>query len=295
MSSTSIPDTWLRPDDEIHYKLHLATRRDNAAAGNVPWAQLDPFTRFVAVARRANPLFPPWLRGPVGQLATLLVGQWDALLSGRPALEQFKNKRVALEDEKRSLLRAIALRLSTLDVFRPPFYPHSFQVNGLEFVNRTPPDYPPPKLFPYSRRDSRLEALECLNLIKLIFMTATPSPVVEKPPEGVISFAPYYERIPEQLTSPSRTSAAELARAVKYFRRDRQGANPIFRLCSIAARDFIPPPHKIEDCSLADFQYRAYTGKDVDMVSENDQLQANISYFVAKIMKLQQILEIVRF
>ena len=247
----------------------------------------------MAVARRANPLFPPWLRGPVEQLATLLVGQWDALLSGRPAREEFNKQRVAFEEEKRSILRAIALRLSSLDLFRPPFYPTSLQVNGLEFVDRMPPTYPPPKLFPYARRETRLEALECLNLIKLIFITATPSPVVETSPEGVTAFIPYYEHVPDELTSPSRTSAAELARAAMYFRRDRP-INPIFRFRSLVATDFIPPPHKIEDCSLADFQYRAFTGKDVDMVGQNDQLQANVSYFVAKIMKLQQILETVR-
>ena len=290
--STSIPDAWLRPFHENYSKFHAPARRESAA-GDTPWSVLDPFTRFVAVARRANPLFPPWLRGPVESLENLLVAQWEALLSARPPREEFNNKRVAFEDEKCSILRAIALRLSTLAILRPPFYSNSLEVNGLEFVDRITTAYPPHKLFPYARRDSRLEALECLNLIKLIFITATPSPAVEMPPEGVMAFTPYYERVPDELTSPSRTSAAELARAAMYFRRDRR-EKPIFRLRDIVATDFIPPAQKIEDCSLADFQYRAYTGKDVDMTGENDQLQANVSYFVAKIMKLLQILEIVR-
>lgn len=93
---------------------------------------------------------------------------------------------------------------------------------------------------------------------------------------------------------PSRKSAARLAHAAFYFRDDREvDDEPIFMLRTIGVNDFIPPPNKIEDCSLADFQYRAHTGKDVEMNSQSERLQANISYLVAKVMEMNRIFKLV--
>lgn len=105
MSHTSPNDTWIHPIDQQQFDLCVPERR-HAAAANVPWGNLDPFSRFVAVAQRANPLLPAWLCGPIESLDSLLVSKWSAVATDE----------VMFRDEKETVLRALALRLSTLDL-----------------------------------------------------------------------------------------------------------------------------------------------------------------------------------
>lgn len=173
----------------------------------------DPFTAFTNVLRRANPLLPPIITGPLVDLSSRLHEYWVAI----------PPTKVEHWGLKSQLLDAFCTRLKGLSIFNPELSisPNRAALLGFEFYRRPPSQAAHESPFPHARRGERLEAIEDLWFVTILLSTSEDKPVIGPMPEGALRFVPYYD-IPMYLTAPKRTNAASLALAARHFRMDQR-------------------------------------------------------------------------
>jgi hypothetical protein len=194
------PQAWLSMESEQLMDWHIPQRQ----LGD------DPFTHFIEVLRRANPLVPPIITGPISSLSTRLAQFWSAV---PPDAVQFHGLKL-------DLLVGFCHHLESLSLFEPNRVAAERLVRmGLRFYSRHLSRDPRDSPFPNAKRDERLEAVETVFFLTLILSTADDAPSVGEAPEGPVAYIPYYTP-PLHVTAPKRKNAASLAMAARFFRLD---------------------------------------------------------------------------
>jgi hypothetical protein len=248
---------------------------DACTAQRVQWGQTDPFTCFMQVLRRSNPLVPPLITGPLNTLAMRLQAFWHSVPSDSVLHHGLKSE----------LLAGFSRRLQGLPIFNGNREPDRLALEGLQFYIRRPSQSPEEPPFPSAKRDERLEAIESIYFLTIILSTAQDAPLVSEMPEGPLEYIPYYCDVPF-ITVPKRRNAASLAMAAKFFRQDTRP--PRFRVFDfdLTVQQWMWAPDEPQAAPL-DRDEDGY--RHIAQVSANKSTRHSaISYFVLKLLAVMK-------
>lgn len=171
-------------------------------------AETDAFTRFAQVAQRNNPCIPQWVKGPLADLEHSVATQWDRIVVHHPDNTHCETKR--------QIVIGIARRLSVLCFEVDPQTVSSVKNDierkrGTRFYTRNlVPSKPTYQVAKYDSTDAhmRIEAMECLSYLGVIFLSAGMSLDVGNDMVRLL-YIPY-QPVQKYLT-PERRSAGSLA------------------------------------------------------------------------------------
>jgi hypothetical protein len=271
-------DRWLSAPNEARYNHGIQDR--------LPQHQ-NPLSHFLAVARRSQPLIPPFFDGPLEDFPTRLIACWDA----------HGSRDAYLYEEKRALVMAAADYVTRLPIAQfmseDQYVRH---VQGHEFFRR--PSQPRPFEVPLSNSKAtlRTELVEALWILTTLFHSVgiyTPPPPA---PEGHVAYIPYYADA-DVTAAPKRGRAADLARAAMFFRRTAglPSHRQIFSLFQFDRRN-IKCPQPAEATPLSKEYYQQGAGVEIGTVQAKEQapFESGVAYFVAKLMEMRDAKEAVR-
>ncbi len=259
------PPAWLRGTEEA--------RIDSAAVQPLP--QDDSFTAFTNVLRCSNPLLPAILTGPLDSLSTRLTKYWQGIPPQQRA-------NILHYELKTALLEGLAVHLACLGIFSSDKVGTDRRpVEGFSFFISPPTRTPEQPPFPSARRDERLEATETLFLLTVLLSTAEDSPQVSAIPGDPVRYIPYYD-VPETLSAPKRSSAASLALAARYFRRDSRPGHHrrVFNLDSAPERWVHSPKSQESNQDLTEEDSYRLIAK---LIGKQGSLHGAVCYFLLKL------------
>lgn len=166
----------------------------------------DAFTRFAHVARRNNPCIPEWVSGPLSQFEALVAAKWNGVEAHPNDIHHDMKGVIVVGIARRLASRKFELDAETvrnvrLDVERK---------RGIRFYTRDIPPIPPRyQVLKYDSDDAmlRIESMEDLLVLALVFMSSGPKPHVTSDFE--LKYLPYLPMI--KMGTPERRSAGSLA------------------------------------------------------------------------------------
>lgn len=261
-------DRWLSASNELKYSDGIAARR--------PKSQ-NPLSKFLAVARRSQPLIPLNLEGPLEDFVTRVATLWDSEA----------NRNAYLYHEKRSLALSTAQYISRLPIITTFAPLEQRYTSGQEFYKRLSQPRPFEVPIANSKKTLRSEALEAFYILTRLFWTVNVYCAPPLAPEGNVAYIPYYTEYP---APPKRTRASDLARISMFFRQEASlpEQKRHFSLHSFT-RTSIKPPRQEHAVPLTKEYYQEGAGVAAGALQarEKTPLESGIMYFVAKLMELK--------
>ena len=235
----------------------------------------DPFTCFMQVLRRSNPLVPLIITGPLSTLRTHVLMFWGAIPLAN----------VQFHHLKAELLGGFCSHLQGLRIFNENIEADRLTLDGLRFYVRQPFRNPEESPFPHAKRDERLEAMETVYFLTLILSTAENTLSPSDMPEGPLEYIPYYTSIPN-ITAPKRRNAASLALAAQSFRLDTRSKQYRVFDFDLTAKDWAWTPDEPQAAALEGDEsgYRH-----IAQLSANKSTRHSaVSYFVLKLLAIMK-------
>jgi hypothetical protein len=258
------PHAWLTAASEEVMDLFISQRQP---------PNNDPFSWFMEVLRRSNPLIPPIITGPLSTLRMRVLAFWSAIPSDN----------VQFYDLKAELLAGFCSHLQALQFFDAGGDVDRLMLRGFRFYVRHPSRNPEESPFSHSKRDDRLEAMETVYFLTLILSTAENTPPPIHMVEGPLDYIPYYPSFP-QLTSPKRRNAASLALAARFFRLDTR--QRVFDF-DLTAEDWVA--WNPDEPQAADLEGNESGYRHIAQLSANKSTRHSaVSYFVLKLLTIRK-------
>ena len=286
-------DHWLTPESltQFHFVLSdLESRLD----------KVTDYEAFVLLARRFNPLYPAFLEGPITDLESRVLNQWDAIVS-QPTTTQLVHMRQSV--------RGACRHISQLELFSVTMNRDDWQRKrlGLRIYNAGTD----PVIKHYLVRGDaigRLETHEAFWIITFLFAVAGYRPPVSelKIMSPGVFYRPYYSPYtiiteiknnkPHYLPrNPMRRFCTHLSDLCHHFRKNRFDDNSylqpitenirVQKTAQPPGKEDPPAPNRHLHFSPEDIKVRAKLGTD----DENHPVETTLCYFASKIHALSEL------